>query len=76
MSKEVSSESEAEAEPIFIPQTVVKKQPFARKSVCAEVFGKFNLKANFIPNVVDKPEYVKQNIRDRLKDVFMFADLS
>ena len=47
----------------------------ARTSVSAEVFGRYNKKAAFVPKVVEKSEAIKQKIKDRLTQTFMFKAL-
>lgn len=59
--------------PVIAPQaagTVAK-----RTSVCAEVFGKYNKKEEFVPHVVAKAPEVKNQIKQRLVSAFMFKAL-
>jgi hypothetical protein len=46
-----------------------------RTSVCAEVFGKYNKKEEFVPHVVAKAPGVKNRIKQRLVSAFMFKAL-
>ena len=57
---------------------ISKKRPTytqQRKSVSAEVFGMFNPKKEFQPQVVPKSDSVKQQIRELLMGIFMFKNL-
>ncbi len=51
-----------------------KKGP--RNSVSAEAFGGWNKKADFKPRVVPKSEDVKDKIRKRLQQSFLFNSLN
>ena len=46
-----------------------------RTSVSAEVFGKYNKKAEYVPHVVPKSQDVKSKIKQRLQMAFMFKAL-
>ena len=46
-----------------------------RISVSAEVFGKYNKKAEYVPYVVPKSAGVKGKIKQRLQQAFMFKAL-
>lgn len=46
-----------------------------RTSVCAEVFGRYNKKEEFVPHVVAKTPEVKERIKQRLQTNFMFKAL-
>lgn len=47
----------------------------ARTSVSQEVYGIFNKKTDFKARVIEKSDEVKQKIRERLLESFMFANL-
>ena len=47
-----------------------------RKSISAEVFGKFNSKAEYKPKSIPKSAEVKEKIKTRLSKAFMFMSLS
>lgn len=68
-----SDEAEDEyAEPV---QPAKKDKAFARTSVSAEVYGKFNKPENFKPKVVPKTQAQKDKIAMRLNQAFMFSNL-
>ena len=52
-----------------------RKQTKGRVSVSAEAYGEWNKKEDFKATVVPKSEAVKQKIRDRLAQSFMFSAL-
>jgi len=47
----------------------------ARTSVSAEAFGRFNKKEAFKPRVIEKSQDIKEKIRARLGQAFMFSGL-
>lgn len=51
-------------------------KPKQRSSVSAEAFGVFNKKEDFTPIVIDKSDEVKEKIKERLNNSFMFSYLS
>jgi cAMP-dependent protein kinase regulator len=56
-------------------QTQVKLASKARQSVSAEVFGKYHIKQAFKPQVIPKSNEVKEKIKQRLEQAFMFMAL-
>ena len=46
-----------------------------RAGISAEVFGEHNRKENFVPPVFQKSEEVKQQLRTKLLQAFMFNAL-
>lgn len=59
-----------------LPQPTKKKAEKQRTSVSAEAFGIYHKKADFKPIVIDKSDEVKEKIKKRLNDSFMFSYLS
>ena len=53
----------------------MNKAKGARGSVSAEAFGMFNKKCSYIPKIIAKTDEVKDKIRERLSQAFMFAML-
>ena len=77
-----SSESEDEDEDevgdldSFVPKKITPGSPLKqRASVSAEVFGVFNKKQAYVPDVIAKSDEVKRKIRAKLDDAFMFKML-
>ena len=62
-------DSEEDDKPV---KNVGKKQ---RAGVSAEVYGDHNKKADFVPKVVPKSEEIKEKLRKRLLQAFMFNAL-
>jgi len=56
-------------------QTQIKMAQRARTSVSAEVFGKYNIKAVYVPKVIAKNSDVKAKIARILRGAFMFMSL-
>ena len=44
----------------------------ARISVSAEVFGKYNMKEAFVAKVIPKNQEIKNKIKERISNAFMF----
>lgn len=72
---DASSEEEEEDFVDEIPQTLQQKVPKFRTSVSAEAFGIFNKKVEFKPRVIPKDDNTKEEIKERLTESFMFANL-
>ena len=59
----------------IVNQAKVVEMQRNRKSISAEVFGKFNSKAEYKPKSVPKSAEVKEKIKARLSQAFMFMGL-
>lgn len=60
-----------------LPQTKnVKKQTQQRTSVSAEAFGIYHKKGDFKPIVIEKSDEVKEKIKKRLDESFLFNTLN
>jgi cAMP-dependent protein kinase regulator len=78
LSQNSEEEPEDEKDNFLVPkeQLVQKnKHKNSRTSVSAEVYGKFNQKADFKPKVIPKSEEQKERIKTRLSQAFMFSAL-
>jgi cAMP-dependent protein kinase regulator len=58
-----------------LPEPTKNKKNEQRTSVSAEVFGVFNKKGDFTPTVIEKSDEVKEKIRKRLMESFLFSAL-
>jgi cAMP-dependent protein kinase regulator len=59
-----------------LPKAKKVTEPKQRTSVSAEAFGIYHKKADFKPIVIDKSDEVKEKIKQRLNESFMFSALS
>ena len=59
----------------IVNQAKVVEMQRNRKSISAEVFGKFNSKAEFSPKTITKSAEIKAKIKARLAGAFMFMNL-
>eukprot|EP00347_Sterkiella_histriomuscorum_P007226 403349777 len=59
----------------FNPQKAKHLSQNMRISVSAEVFGKYHKKESFVPTIIHKSDQIKDKIRNRLKQSFMFSAL-
>lgn len=59
-----------------LPESSQNKFVKQRTSVSAEAFGIYHKKSDFKPIVIEKSEEVKEKIRQRLNESFMFSYLS
>lgn len=59
-----------------LPEPSQSKSTKQRQSVSAEAFGIYHKKSDFKPIVIDKTDEVKDKIRQRLNESFMFSYLS
>ena len=77
MSEEENSDSDDEDDYIDeLPQVAQARMSGpARTSVSAEAYGHFFKKTDYEARVIEKPEEMKQRIRDRLLESFMFSNL-
>lgn len=72
---ETSQSSDEEDEEVFeLPKKKIEARQ-KRKSVSAEVYGMYNPKGNFEPQVIPKKETEKEKIRNLLLNIFMFKHL-
>lgn len=73
-----SSDSEGEedvGELMYVPPSNNQVSK-SRTSVSAEVFGKYNKQAEFVPTIIAKSQDTKQKIQQRLATSFMFKALA
>jgi cAMP-dependent protein kinase regulator len=75
---EIESEGSDEEEYVDdLPQTKnTKKQTQQRTSVSAEAFGIYHKKGDFKPIVIEKSDEVKEKIKKRLDESFLFNTLN
>lgn len=75
---EIESEGSDEEDYVDdLPQTKnVKKQTQQRTSVSAEAFGIYHKKGDFKPVVIEKSDEVKEKIKKRLDESFLFNTLN
>lgn len=60
----------------MVPKTALTKVPArGRTSVSAEVYGVYNKKTAFVPKVVEKEDNIKEALRQKLIESFMFRAL-
>lgn len=59
-----------------LPKTKKTTDPKQRTSVSAEAFGVYHKKSDFKPIVIDKSDEVKEKIKQRLNDSFLFNTLN
>ena len=72
---ETSESSEDEDDEVFeLPKKTFDKRK-KRKSVSAEVYGKYNPKGLFKPVVIPKSDQEKDKIKKLLSNIFMFKHL-
>ena len=69
------SESDEDEEPMDLPKPKAAKDRKPRASVSAEAFGEWNKKEDFVPPVHEKDDGTKDHIREKLRGIFMFAEL-
>lgn len=75
-SEEASSDDDEEDYIDELPEVAkVRMSGPARNSVSQEVYGLFNKKQDFTARVIEKSDEMKQKIRERLLESFMFAHL-
>ena len=48
----------------------------SRQGISAEVFGQFNKKADFVPNVIAKSSETKDSIRSLIEKSILFSNLN
>jgi len=70
------SDSSDDAEIIKARQRMNTKGWKPRASVSAEVYGEWNRKEDFKPKVIKKDEETMENIKHKIKQSFMFNNLS
>lgn len=70
------SDSSDDAEIIKARQRLNNKGWKPRASVSAEVYGEWNRKEDFKPKVIKKDEETMENIKHKIKQSFMFNNLS
>lgn len=68
------SEDDENDEVFELPQKKIEERS-KRKSVSAEVYGMYNPKGNFKPEVHAKDNNERETIRTLLKEIFMFKNL-
>lgn len=73
---ELESASEEEDYIDELPLPVANKAKGPRSSVSAEAYGKWNKKGDFKPMVIPKSQEVKDQMRIRLNQAFMFSALN
>jgi hypothetical protein len=71
-SEQESSDSEGEEVELGAMMQSATKNKGARAAVSAEVYGRFNEKKAFEPKVIAKSADVKEKIKSRLLQAFMF----
>jgi cAMP-dependent protein kinase regulator len=54
----------------------LKKKKDMRTSVSAEAFGQWNKKTDFHPPNYPKPDHIKESLKKRLEQAFMFSALN
>ena len=59
-----------------LPEASQSSKSKQRNSVSAEAFGVYHVKADFKPIVIDKTDEVKEKIKQRLIESFMFSALT
>ena len=75
-SEMVSEQSEDDDYVDELPKPSHGVQKKQRTSVSAEAFGDWNKKEDFEPIIIPKSEEVKEKIKDKLLQAFMFNALS
>lgn len=74
---EIESDGSDEEEYVDdLPQPAKSKKNEQRTSVSAEAFGIYHKKEDFKPVIIDKSDDVKERIRKRLQESFMFSALN
>lgn len=56
-----------------LPEPIAAKPKAPRNSVSAEAYGVWNKKTAFVPTIIAKPEDVKEKLKNRLNEAFMFS---
>lgn len=59
----------------LINTKLAQKVKNGRQSVSAEVYGTFNQKKQYVPKVIEKSEDTKQQISDKISNLFLFNAL-